>query len=70
MSLARRSLARYERVIIPERRKVGQLALAEHNAMITGYPELLAAKRRRGPLGHRRARAEQDYWTARAEPEP
>ena len=67
MALARRSLARYERVILPERRKVGQLALAEHNAMITGYPELLAAKSAEARSAIDAARAQQDYWTARAE---
>ena len=69
MALARRAAERYERAIVPLRRRIAELTMAEYNAMIVGVPDLLAAKAAETRAAVDEARAAQDYWTARAEVE-
>ncbi len=65
MSLARRAAERYERSILPLRQKIVGLTQTEYNAMIVGFPDLLAAKSAETRAAIDQSRAVQDYWTAR-----
>ncbi len=67
IALGRRVAERYERSIVPLRRKIVGLTQTEYNAMIVGVPDLLAAKSAETRVGIEQTRAVQDYWTARAD---
>lgn len=67
MALARRTAERFERSIVPIRRRIVGLTQAEYNAMFVGVLDLLKAKEDETRTAVAHVRAVQDYWTARAD---